>query len=99
MNSVSMPSRPPRRASSASSETMAGETVVEMERDPIPLVAAVARAGAQRRLVRRRAGGAVGAGGRRRGRLLVGPAAVTRVELPRGVLLVALAVAAHPDAE
>src|SRR5690242_9827474 len=94
MNSVSMPSRPPWRASSASSETMAGETVVEMLRDPIPLMAAVARARTHGRSVRGRARRL-----RRGRRLLVRPVAVPREELARRVLLVALAVAAHADPE
>src|SRR4051794_16654167 len=90
MNSVSMPSRPPWRASSASSETTSGETVVEMLRDPTPLVAAVAWLRTHGRAVRRR---------RTRRRPLVGPVAVVGGELARSVLVVALAVAAHPDAE
>src|SRR4051812_41313296 len=94
MNSVSIPSRPPWRASSASSETISGETVVEIARDPTPLVASVARM--------RTHGGPVRIAARRlvvRGRRLVGPVAVARVELACLVLLVALAVAGHPDPE
>src|SRR3954447_7772507 len=90
MNSVSMPSRPPWRASSASSETTAGEKVVVMLPDPTPLVAAMAWARTDGRAGVRRA---------RRLRLLVRPVAVAREELARLILLVALAVAAHADPE
>src|SRR3954469_22723430 len=94
MNSVSMPSRPPWRASSARSETTAGEAVAVMLRDPIPLVGAMGRARTHGRPLVGRTRGL-----RRRRRCVVGPVAVARVELARLVLLVALAVAGHPDPE
>src|SRR3954468_8191836 len=105
MNSVSMPRRPPSRACAASSETTVGSTVVAMGSHPtcegLPggvflRPAAMARRGPGARLVRRRR--AVRRGRDRLRGLLVGPVAVPVEEVARGVLGVAVALAADPDA-
>src|SRR3954447_1352368 len=95
MNSVSMPRRRPSRACAARSETTAGSTVVAMTEDPTcarSAPAALTRRGMHARAVGRRLGARCG------GRLLVGPVAVGVEERARGVLLVAVLLAADPDA-
>src|SRR3954451_17045934 len=104
MNSVSIPSRPLSRAARARSETVVS-TVAILCRRLRPARRAARRAtrtAAPRGGVR---GGAGRVGGAPRGRLvtarrrLVGPVAVLAVELARGVLGVAVALALHADAE
>src|ERR687890_2153200 len=103
MNSVSMPRRPVARARSARSLTVL--STVAMGAGPSlrpPRTAARRGAGAAGRVAGVGVGarGAVRLGARGRlGRRLVGPVAVPGVELARGVLRVALAVAVHADAE
>src|SRR4051794_19395754 len=103
MNSVSIPSRPLSRAARARSETVVS-TVAILCRRLRPARRAARRAtrtaagGVGVRVGAVRVGGALGrlVTGRRR---LVGPVAVLAVELPRGILGVAVALALHADAE
>src|SRR4051794_41411699 len=104
MNSVSIPSRPLSRAARARSETVVS-TVAILCRRLRPARRAARRAtrtaapGVGVRVGAVRVGGALGARLVTARRRLVGPVAVLAVELARGVLGVAVALALHADAE